>query len=186
MKMIKKRMKKGYYFSIESLMGILVLTSSFFLINTLFESPVPLPDYRYATNLVGFMSHVSVSDICSNGCDGLALDTLSKKYGIYDNSIIDMMGYTYYKSPGNVTQITEEIFAVGGMVLRGRDAAIMIRGIECDILYSTQNISTLDCDEGANVTNEVVFRKVITGYVINEDDGILDFWGDYVLEVRIW
>lgn len=179
-------MKKGYYFSIEALLGILILTVSFFMISTLFESPVPLPDYRYATNLAGFLSHVTISDICSHGCEGLELETLSMEYGLYNHSIVDMIGYTYYKSPSNVTVVTEQIFAVGGLLLRGREAAIIIKGIECDVLYSTMNISNIDCQEGINATNQVVFRKVINGYVLDENAGTIDFWGDYVFEVRVW
>lgn len=181
-----KRMKKGYYFTLESLLGILILTSSFLLINNMFESLVPLPDYRYATDIMGFMTHITVSDICSNGCEGLALEETSKMYGIYNKSLLNMIGYTYYKAPENVTKVTADIFAVGGLILRGKNVAVIISGIDCNVIYSTQNKTNLDCDESLNSTNEVMFRKVIHGYVMDEESSILDFWGDYVLEVRVW
>ena len=181
--MAKNPKKRGYYFSIEALLAILILTVSFLLMTTMFESPTPLPDYRYATNLAGFMSHVTVADICTNGCEGLELQELALEYGIYNSSIIDMIGYTYFKSHENIKNVSKEIFEVGGLLQRGKQAAIIIRGIECDVIYSTQPV---DCEQGANATNEVVFRKVISGYVLDENSGTTDFWGDYIFEVRVW
>jgi hypothetical protein len=171
--------KKAYYFTVEATLGILILATSFFVLLYFVESATPVPEYRYAENIAGYLSFVTLGELCSDGCEGMSLADLD-----LDNySLMDVIGYKYSQSLGNGVNTTEEIITKGELLLRGRELAITLTGVVCDIMYSTQNIS---CEEGANVTSEIVFRKVIQGFAMDDDTSELEFWGDYVFEVRVW
>ena len=172
--------KKAYYFSIEATLGILILATSFLMVVYFTESAVPIPDYRYARNIAGYLSAVTLGEIClDDGCEGFSLAEL----GLDNYTLIEVIGSEYSMSDDNATNITREIFTKADLGLRGKDVAIVLRGVGCRVLYSTKEIA---CEQEGNETTEVVYRKVINGYDLNAETGDLDFWGDYLFEVRVW
>jgi len=171
--------KKGYYFSIEATLGILILTTSFLMVGYYTESSVPIPDYRYARNIAGYLSSVTLGEICQiDGCEGYSLAEL----GLDNHTLIEVIGSEYSRTGINVTNITAEIVLKTNLLLRGKKVALIMRGIGCDVIYSTEETG---CDQDGNETTEVVYRKVINGYELDKESGELNFWGDYLFEVRV-
>ena len=171
--------KKGYYFSMEATLGILILTTSFLMVSYFTESSVPIPDYRYARNIAGYLSSVTLGEICQlDGCEGYSLAELE----LDNHTLMEVIGSEYSRIGINATNITGEIFLKADLLLRGKDVAIIVKGIGCDVLYSTDETG---CEQEGNETTEVVYRKVINGYELDKEAGELSFWGDYLFEVRV-
>jgi hypothetical protein len=175
--------RKGYYFSVEATLGILVLATAFLMIVYFTESSVPIPDYRYARNIAGYMSSVTLGEICElDGCVGYSIAGL----GLENHTLIDIIGAQYSLSPENATNITTQIFTKADLGLRGKEVSLIMRGIGCDVIFTTGNLTESSCEQDVNETTMVVYRKVINGYNVDVETGDLNFWGDYLFEVRVW
>ena len=174
--------KKAYYFGVEAILALLIMSSIFVVLLFFRSAPVPIPEYRYAQNIAGYLDNVRVDEFCAMGC-GSPLNTLLGQ----DMTLSDAIGSQY--TPADPTQsrlVANEIMSRGGLFDPAKNVVLLMKaGAACDELYkATQDDFT--CETGANSTTEVAFKKLIQGFTLDESTGELNFWGDFIFEVRVW
>lgn len=89
-------MKKAYFFSLDSFLGLLIFTLGMFL---MFQLSISAPEldqpYFYATDIVNIFSSTKVSDLSLTGDYGILSSLLNGKEDYYINDIIA----EYYSNP---------------------------------------------------------------------------------------
>ncbi len=198
-------MKKGYFFLLDGLVAVLILTVGFLLISSAHpDKPSTIFNKRAANDVANVLANTKIRDICvdSPSCsctDAVVRDLYCTTGGIMnkDNTLLELVGELYDRNGEN--------FGPGS--LRGDEwaNAVLASMAQMDDIYGEafiiddvpvyNSINTniypdkdsfySSYDLGMEQSRILVSaRKVVMGYYF-EDPGIR-MWGPYTVEVLVW
>jgi hypothetical protein len=172
--------KKGYFFLMDGIFAIVILVIGGLIVssNTVQES-TDIPLTMYLDNTVDLFSTVKINELCATDCtcSNEKLEELCTLNLNQDQTLSDYFGELY--SLGREDDI-EDLFVnltIENEMLRQDVFSVELR-IDDDQIYF----------HGKNQINSkelISSKKVIFGY-IEHPDGMLTYWGPYVMEVNIW
>ncbi len=165
--------KQGYYYSLDALIAIVIITVGILIVLQSNTHNQPKSNViLYAQDLSNFLSHTKIYDLN----DELFLDTIQlwKQDGnitSFDNTILEQAGefYTYKKM--------DKLESLLGNLSSNNYATtynfnIWING---SIVYNHTTINQ-------SMAKSVIVNKMIISGVGNKNL----FWGPYIAEVRVW
>jgi len=177
-------MKKGYFFLLDGIFAVIILIVGFIVISTTkFSDSYEVPMSNEAENVMNLFSEVRIKDICKNmtanncECINVELERYCNESLIInkDNNLLDMFGELYYT---NHRSEAEDIFRNISYEYRlGRPEVF-----DVDFIIDNRTIYSMSTEHKKEMISS---RKISFGYTENIDTGEVNFWGPYLIEVRI-
>ena len=183
-------MKKGYFFVLDAMLGLIILVVGVFLISSSYvNAPQPTQIVLLSDDLINFLSNTKIRDI-NNPYAGIGGELWkSGEITESDNSLLQQIGEFYEKyrlAPDIPTQnkyldITEKfiINVSEGSVPSQFTYELLINNF---MLYP--KVPSSDHIASRKSTKLLLTSKKITFGVIDKDSGAI--WGPYKAEVFVW
>ena len=169
--------KKGYYFTLDALISVVILAIGFSLINSTYVS----------SPSSSAIEHISddIFDLMSSGIVGnfnySSLSLIENK----GNTFLEAIGEKYYNDGEfcegtcilGLNQTIQEIIIGNKIVSENHGFSMSIEDIE---IYS---VGTNHLEKTRALVSS---KRIVFGYYEDEGTGDIDFWGPYEMEVRTW
>lgn len=135
--------KKGYYFMIDALVAVMILTIGYFLLTAFYASTAPsLEIQRVSENIISLLSDVRLSDLCSDSCPSPDctipdMDTIYCSISDKNNTLIESIGELYSKTKMvEAAKIVELIVVDNNLVPRGSNFTLILdNGTHSALIY---------------------------------------------------
>ena len=171
--------KRGYFFVLDAVLGLIVLVIGVFLINSLYVSvPEPAQVGLLSDDLLNFLSNTRIKEL-NNQYAGIGGQLWNQGYITdADNSLLQQIGEFY---AANKPDIAEKFIANVSTGIVPEQFRYEV-WIDSTILYPiTQTIEHI---KSKNSTELLLTSKKITFGIMNRETS--DLWGPYKAEVFVW
>ncbi len=182
----KKMRKKAYFFLMDGIFSIVILTIGFLIISSNKLQPgEELHLSIAAENTMNIFSSVRVNELCDESCNCSIRKLQDYCYRNIilnkEQTLLDTLGELYFRNRKDDAGMLFDNITSEGDLFR-KDLFEMEFRINKEKIYPDEDLTQMKAESFELISS----KKIIYGYYENALTGQVTFWGPYMAEVDVW
>jgi len=172
----KTKKKKAYYFMVDALITVIILTIGYFLLISHYTSkPYLIQTQHISEDIIGLLSASYIYDLCAAAqCSDSKLKDIYNGIGNKNNTLLELLGELHKKNQDpTARELIKSLIVENKLVPENFNFSFYIdKQLIYPLKTSPKKISRLLVSQ----------KKLIFSYY----KGSIIYWGPYVAETRVW